>query len=121
MSGAAAGRLPNPWKAFFASLLFSSLGLAILLFGDRGTDAWRKSNDEARRLDLEIARVRAENEALSGRLARMRTDDFELEKNARENLGLVGRDEVVFELPAPVPQPSSSARTSATGAGRASR
>jgi cell division protein FtsB len=121
MSGGAARQLPNPWKAFFLSLFFSSLALALLLFGDRGTDAWRRSNDEARRLSREIAQVRAENDALTARLARMQTDDFELEKNARESLGLVGRDEVVFQLPTPAPQTSKSARTSATGAGRASR
>jgi cell division protein FtsB len=88
-------------RAFFLSLVVSSLGLGILLVGDRGSGEWRRAQDESRSVRAQIEALQRENSALARRIQDAETSDFEVEKNARENLGLVKPDEVVFILPEP--------------------
>jgi len=90
---------PRPARAFLASLLVSSLGLGVVMVGDRGTAQWRQAREEARRLHSEISRLEATNASLARRIADAEKNSFELEKNARENLGLVRPDEIVVVLP----------------------
>ena len=106
---------PNPVRSFAISLVFSALALALLLLGDRGTEAWKKSQADARALKIQIAELEAGNAAIETRIANAENDAFELEKDARERMGLVKPDEIVFLLPekpaavpekTPVPRPS---------------
>ena len=90
---------PNPAKAFFVSLLCSSLGLGLLLLGDRGSSAWRRAQEESRALKGEIASLEKQNALLSARVRNAEQTTQELESIAREKLGLVKPDEVVFVLP----------------------
>jgi cell division protein FtsB len=90
---------PNPAKAFFISLLCSSLGLGMLLLGDRGTAAWQRAQEDSRALKKEIATLERSNAALAARTRGAEQGTYELEKNARERLGLVKPDDVVFVLP----------------------
>lgn len=90
---------PSPARAFFISLLCSSLGLGVLLLGDRGSSAWRRAQEESRSLKLEIAALERQNALLSARARNAEQSTQELEKIAREKLGLVKPDEVVFVLP----------------------
>lgn len=92
---------PNPLRAFFISLVLSCLGLALLLVGDRGSAAWQQSRQELQALSRQELQLKAENAALATRVEDAEGSKFELEKNARENLGLVKPDDVVFILPAP--------------------
>jgi len=95
---------PNPAKAFFISFFCSSLGLGLLLLGDRGTAAWRRAQEESRGLKKEMAALERENAALAARTRGAEQSTYELEKIAREKLGLVRADEVVFILPEEKPQ-----------------
>jgi cell division protein FtsB len=107
---------PNPVKSFGISLVFSALALALLLLGDRGTEAWKKSQADARALKIQLAELEAGNAAIEKRIANAENDAFELEKDARERMGLVKPDEIVFLLPekpapaapagGPVPHPA---------------
>jgi cell division protein FtsB len=95
---------PNPVKSFGISLVFSALALALLLLGDRGTEAWKKSQADARALKVQIAELEAGNAAIEKRIADAENDAFELEKDARERMGLVKPDEIVFLLPEKAPR-----------------
>lgn len=90
---------PRPARAFLISLFCSTLGLGLLLLGDRGTSAWRRAQDESRALKKEIAALERENALLTDRTRSAEEGTYELEKNAREKLGLVKPDDVVFVLP----------------------
>jgi cell division protein FtsB len=92
-----------------ASLVVSALGLGVVMVGDRGTAQWRQAREEAQRLRSEIRQLQTENASLALRIADAERNSFELEKNARENLGLVRPDEIVFVLP-PAASPTSAAR-----------
>ena len=93
---------PSPARAFLISVFCSGLGLGLLLLSDRGTAAWRRAQEESRSLKKEIAALQKENAALSARTHSAERSTYELEKIARERLGLVKPDEVVFILPAAV-------------------
>ena len=97
---------PNPLKAFATSLVFSSIAFALLLMGDRGTEAWKRAQSDSRALKTQIAELEAGNAAIEQRIANAEHSAFELEKDARERMGLVRKDEIVFILPAP-PRPDT--------------
>ena len=73
----------------------------MLLVGDRGTAEWQKAQEESRSLKSQITALEAENADLSRRIAEAETSDFQAEKSAREKLGLVKSDDVVFVLADP--------------------
>ncbi len=103
---------PNPLKTFTISLVFSALAFALLLMGDRGTEAWKRAQSDARALKEQVAQLEAENAAIEARIENAENNSFELEKDARERMGLVKPDEIVFLLPAPPPKVDSPARPS---------
>ena len=97
---------PNPFRTFAISLVFSAIAFALLLMGDRGTDAWRKAQSDSRALKAQIAELEKGNAVIDARIADAENNAFELEKDARERMGLVKSDEIVFLLPAPsAPKP----------------
>jgi cell division protein FtsB len=95
---------PNPIRTFAVSLVFSAMAFALLLMGDRGTDAWKKAQSDSRALRAQVAELEAGNAAIQARIDDAEHNTFELEKDARERMGLVKPDEIVFLLP---PPPSS--------------
>ncbi len=92
---------PSPIKTFAVSLVFSSIAFALLLMGDRGTEAWKKAQADSRALKAQIAELEKGNAAIQARIENAENSSFELEKDARERMGLVKPDEVVFLLPPP--------------------
>jgi len=98
---------PNPVRTFAVSLVFSAMAFALLLMGDRGTDAWKKAQSDSRALRAQVAELEAGNAAIQARIDDAEHNTFELEKDARERMGLVKPDEIVFLLPPPPPAPSS--------------
>jgi cell division protein FtsB len=96
---------PNPLKTFAISLVFSAMAFALLLMGDRGTDAWKKAQSDSRALKAQVAELEAGNAAIQARIDDAEHNTFELEKDTRERMGLVKSDEIVFLLP-PAPVPS---------------
>jgi cell division protein FtsB len=100
---------PNPLKAFATSLVFSSIAFVLLLMGDRGTEAWKRAQSDSRALKAQIAELETGNAAIEQRIANAEHNAFELEKDARERMGLVKPDEIVFILPdksRPAPRPA---------------
>jgi cell division protein FtsB len=85
-----------------ALLLLSALILVILMgltvWGEHGLLAmWRKQGDVAR-LVQEIEAIERENARLSHEIQHLRNDMQHIEAIAREELGLVKEDELVFEF-----------------------
>ena len=90
---------PSPLKSFGTSLVLSAIAFALLLMGDRGTEAWKKAQADSRTLKARIAELETGNVAIQKRIADAETSTFELEKDARERMGLLKPDEIVFLLP----------------------
>jgi cell division protein FtsB len=84
------------WLIF--GLVFVSGGMAAL-FGERGYFDVRGEAANARRLERDVAALRESVADLRAEIDGLRGNSSEIERLAREQLGMARRDEVVFVLP----------------------
>jgi cell division protein FtsB len=75
-------------------LLLSLLALA----GDRGFFEVYQFHHHLRHVESRIQALEVENERLRTQVTGLRGDPYQIEKLAREDLGLVRPDEIVFEI-----------------------
>jgi cell division protein FtsB len=68
------------------------------VFGGRGLLQVYHLKEERDRIHLANARLREENEKLSVQMQRLRHQKEELEKIAREELGLVKKGEIIYQF-----------------------
>lgn len=91
--------LENPGKLLLGLLLILILIACMTLFGERGL--LRLHGMQAELVDLadENGRLAEENRALAKEIERLRSDRDYLEKLAREELGMMGKGELVVQFP----------------------
>jgi cell division protein FtsB len=105
-------QLPFRWTFYILGFFILSLCL-LTVVGDRGAlHLWRLRGEKTK-LDEANYRLQKENEALRQRIAKLRTDDFYLEKLAREELNLVRPGEVIYRFPSSEARKSRAAAVSA--------
>jgi cell division protein FtsL len=75
-------------------LLLSLLAMA----GDRGFFEVYQFNRHFQHVERQIQALEVENERLRKQVTSLRSDPYQIEKLAREDLGLVRPDEIVFEI-----------------------
>ena len=97
-------RLPPSWPLYLLGALILALAL-VTVVGERGVLLLWRLRGEKNQLDEQNYRLQLENESLRQRIARIRRDDFYLEKLAREELNLVRPGEVVYRFPKAEPRP----------------
>lgn len=86
--------------ALFALLIHSTVS------GERGLFHLLRLSEEQRQLEDRVRVLLRENTDLKDRRRRLRTDDFFLEKVAREGLGLARENEIIYRfLPDRAPRP----------------
>lgn len=78
--------------------LLVALSLTATFTGDDGLKHHDRLAAEIERLEEDNERLRRENETLRLQTKALTNDDYYLEKVARDQLGLVKPDEVVFQL-----------------------
>ena len=97
-------------------LSFVILGLVFLflmiLFGDQGIGDLNLLKMEKNRLVDKSGRLEEENQSLYRTIERLKNDPVYIENVARQELGMIGKDEVIFkpgkpELPQPVKRGTS--------------
>ncbi|HXG50574.1 MAG TPA: septum formation initiator family protein [candidate division Zixibacteria bacterium] len=87
--------------------------LAVLtVVGDRGVLHLLRLKGEKARLDEQNYRLQKENELLRQKIRRLRSDNFYLEKLAREELNLVRRGEVIYRFSSPPNGPRAASPVS---------
>ncbi len=86
-------------------LLIGALALmgifAFSLFGKTGLINFYRVEKKSHKLELRLAELKAENQRLREQIEKLQTDPEYLEKVAREELGMVKPDELVFQLTEP--------------------
>jgi cell division protein FtsB len=91
---------------------FLACGLALLLlqdiFGTHGVLAMRRSQKEAATIQMEINQLNEENRRLQDRVKALKTDPAEIERIAREEMGLARPGEIIFKIPAKPGDPSGT-------------
>ncbi len=74
-------------------------GLAYSIFGASGLVGVYRTEAEVERLEQQVAAAQAVNESLAERVEALRSDPMEVERAARERLGLVKEGDKVYLLP----------------------
>jgi cell division protein FtsB len=95
--------------------------ILLLLFhavvGERGAiHLWRLQGEKAK-LDEQNYRLQKDNEALREKITRLRSDNFYLEKIAREELNMVRPGEVIYRFPSSSSEDNKSRVFSVPSAG----
>ena len=88
-------------------LLLSLLAMA----GERGFLEVYQFSRHLKRVESRIRVLEGENERLWRQVTGLRSDPYQVEKLAREDLGLVRPDEIIFEIVDGGPEDSSWTRT----------
>ena len=91
-------RLPSSWPLYLLGALILMLSL-VTIVGERGALHLWRLRGEKNQLDEQNYRLQKANEDLRQRIARIRNDNYYLEKLAREELNLVRPGEVVYRFP----------------------
>jgi cell division protein FtsB len=85
-------------RYFWNTLLTLSLAYmaGTLLFGDMGLMRYMELNKRQAAIQMELDSVMSVNQRVAERLSSLGTDDFYVEKNARESFGMATKDEYIF-------------------------
>lgn len=97
--------LPPPPRKHKGALATGVVVLALLIvaavYGDHGMAHLSRMRGEQRDLERSAFELQQRNEHLRERIRRLRSDDFYLEKLARERLGLVKKGEILYRVAPP--------------------
>lgn len=92
-------------RAFFRQRARMILGIALLavflhdVFGARGFLAMRRQQKEVHKLQQEIHKINEDNRELAEQVKALKTDPKEIERIAREQMGLARQGELIFKIP----------------------
>jgi cell division protein FtsB len=67
-----------------------------LVFGETGILRYMELKDKQKLMSADISKIMEENFRLESSIASLKTDDFYLEKHAREEYGLAKPDEYIY-------------------------
>lgn len=84
-------------------LLICVLGYHVI-FGANGLFVYQQKRNESRALEAQIQLMQQQNAALEKQVKALKTDPQAIEKEARERLRYTRPGEVIYTLPAPLPQ-----------------
>ena len=95
--------------------LFVLAGLIAVhvLFGTNGWMAYEKKKAEYRKVTEDVQRIQQENAQLEGQIKALKTDPNAIAKEAREQLRYAKPGEIVYVMPTPNQELSSTAEAKA--------
>ena len=86
-------------KLYFSPLLIVVAIIALLtIFGDRGLIRIYKLSKERDSIKTYNEQIREENASMKDEIHRLKTDDKYIEIIARKELGMVGKNELVYQF-----------------------
>lgn len=88
----------NKKKYFISLSLFVAIVGLLTIFGDRGLIRVYKLSKERDSIKNYNERIKAENTAMKEEMELLKTDDKYIELIARKELGMVGRNELVYQF-----------------------
>jgi cell division protein FtsB len=105
---------PPPRKhkgAFAACVIALILFVVAAIWGDHGLVHLLRMRGEQQELEHLAFNLQQRNEQLHQHIRRLQSDDWYIEKRARERLGLVKKDEVIYRVIAPSVAAGAAAAT----------
>lgn len=105
--------LPSPPRKYKGTLAACVVALILFviaaIYGDHGLIHLLRMRGEQQELEHLAFDLQQRNEQLHQQIRRLQTDDWYVEKLARERLGLVKKDEVIYRVTAPPAPPAPAA------------
>ncbi|HEU5400446.1 MAG TPA: septum formation initiator family protein [Terriglobales bacterium] len=99
--------------ATWGLFVFAALIAAHVLFGTNGWMAYEKKKTEYRKVTEDVQRIQQENAQLEEQIKALKTDPKAIEKEAREQLRYAKPGEIVYVMPTPSQELSSTAQAQA--------
>jgi len=107
---------PRKYKGAFAiGVMLLILFVVAAIYGDHGLIHLLRMRGEQQELEHVAFDQQQRNEQLRQHIRRLQSDDWYIEKRARERLGLVKKDEMIYRVAAP-PAPAAAANAAAPAA-----
>lgn len=106
------------WRRRVATMAVGALALVMaygVVFGHNGLTAFARKREEARDLNQQMIRLKAENEELRGHVERLQSDPGEIEHEARAQLHYTRAGEVIYTVSGDTSADAKAAAPSATG------
>lgn len=90
------------FKLIQSALIIALVGLILsfawlIFFSDKGLMAMELSVEKKREVELQNQILKQQNFVLSGEIERLRSDPDYIEDVARQDLGMVAPDEIIFK------------------------
>ena len=82
-----------------ALLLTAAIGVPVKVLDSQGIERVKRLRKELETLEEDNAKMRRENEALKREIRSFHSDPSYIERVARDELGMVGPDEVIYQFP----------------------
>lgn len=92
------GRESSLWLLPFALLVFTALAVPLLITADDGLPRVRALREELIELHDDHGRLREEIQRLEQHVEALKSDPETIERLARDELGMIRQDEVVFQF-----------------------
>ena len=83
----------------FALLTVTIISVPLLIFDDKSLPRLQQLKAELARAEKSSEQLRREVEAARRRVKKLREDPAAIEKIARDELGMVRKDELIFQFP----------------------
>jgi cell division protein FtsB len=97
------------WGLFVVAALIA----AHVLFGTNGWMAYEKKKAEYRKVSEDVLRMQQDNAQLEAQIKALKTDPKAIEKEAREQLRYAKPGDIVYVMPTPAQELSSTAQAQA--------
>ena len=97
------------WGLFVVAALIA----AHVLFGTNGWMAYEKKKAEYRKVTEDVLRMQQDNAQLEAQIKALKTDPKAIEKEAREQLRYAKPGDIVYVMPTPAQELSSTAQAQA--------
>ncbi len=99
--------------ATWGLFVFAALIAAHVLFGTNGWMAYEKKKTEYRKVTEDVKGMQQENAQLEAQIKALKTDPKAIEKEAREQLKYAKPGDIVYVMPTPTQELSSTAQAQA--------
>lgn len=85
-------------RYFIPLLLFIVVTVSLTIFGDRGLIRIYKVSKDRDSIKAYNEKIKTENAAMREEIERLKSDDKYIELVARKELGMIGKNEVVYQF-----------------------
>jgi cell division protein FtsB len=87
------------WFVSFGLLVFTMVAVPLLIFDEKSLPRYQSLRAQLERSENNARQMEREVEALKKQVTRLRDDPLAVERIARDELGMIRSDELIFQFP----------------------